>query len=637
MGKNEGEGKIGIVFVADHWGEYTGGIDVFNENLCKEMAYVVDHSSVSVICLIFGTMDTYYKSEYREKGIYLVSYKISKKEDIENIYKRVRKEVDNIAHCSRYIWIGHDLVTGEKAFTLSEEDKRDKCAVIFHTDYYSMHSGCPDIQERRRDGKDYEDENQKQINLAKKVDWSFLVGPMLYKRFEGVDNIKVIIPGLDINNRKENLGNYNQILTSGRFDRKTEHQKKWMEVCKGIGKAISLLVENGKNALDYQVIVYGFSSEYSATELEEEKIKIVKEIKSETQKHVDIKIDFRYFEKDRAKYLETLSKSNVFVMSSWYETFGLVAWEALEMGIPIVISEQSGLYMYMKEELGYLLKGLCGSFCVGANDPIDEIAKAIKEIFVCNKVKESAEELRKQMLKRNRWETLAIDIAKTVGIKNVMSADVFNDNACFEFTYASRKLMLDELKKRIQSKRIDNKIVFFDGISSENILRDETFFVELFDLLCSEGKEKVEVYFGYPTEKAIAERITQIDKESVDVDKLRNKAIAIAKLKETFMENWVAGNYNIEKEAFENALYRIHLVPLDKSPSVYINILDEEWYFTVKYEKRSSDNATLKLQLEGSREGMKQKQNLIEYMKFILNASDNSLESQNMIDKIDEW
>ena len=640
MKKKEKGQKTGIVFVADHWREYTGGIDVFNEKLCEEMAYVVDCSEVSTICLIFGTMCTQYRNDYEEKGIYLVSYRTAEDEILdEAYYKRVRKEVVNAAPCAKYIWIGHDLQTGEKALKLSEIESEDECAVIFHTDYFSMHPERPDQIERREKKDDYENRCDRQMDLAQKVNWPFLVGPKLNKRFGKVKKAKQIIPGMDVNCRKECLGNYNQIMTSGRFDENTKSQKKWLEVCIGIGRTIDILADRELNT-SYQVIVYGFSRDYSKEALEEMRKKAVKEIKEQTKNHINVNLDFRYFEKDRTKYLETLAKSNVFVMSSWMETFGLVAWEAVEMGIPIVVSENSGIYEYMKEELGYLLRGLCGSFSVVGKDPTQEMGKAILDILTSDKVKESAEELRKQMLKRNRWETLAIEIAKTIGIKNVMSADVFNDNACFEFVYASRKLFLDELKKRVQSKRIDNRVVFFDGISAENILNDSVFWGELLEMLCAEDKRNVEIFLGYPTEKAIAERISQIDKESVDVEKLKNKVKAIAQLKEEFKYNWencVYRDYKFNKEEFKNAINRIHLIPLDKSPSVYINVLDDEWYFTVKYEKRSSDNATMKLQLENSADGMRQKKNLIEHMKFILSVSEQTEENKNMVKQLEKW
>ena len=99
MKKREKGQKTGIVFVADHWREYTGGIDVFNEKLCEEMAYVVDCSEVSTICLIFGTMCTQYRNDYEEKGIYLVSYRTAEDEILdEAIIKELEKRLLMLLH-----------------------------------------------------------------------------------------------------------------------------------------------------------------------------------------------------------------------------------------------------------------------------------------------------------------------------------------------------------------------------------------------------------------------------------------------------------------------------------------------------------------------------------------------------------
>lgn len=153
--------------------------------------------------------------------------------------------------------------------------------------------------------------------------------------------------------------------------------------------------------------------------------------------------------------------------------------------------------------------------------------------------------------------------------------------------------------------------------------------------MCSGGKEKVEIYLGYPTEKAIDERISQIDEENVDAIALKEKAALIGKLKDTIKQILEEKNIDIDEEAYKTCLNRIHLIPLDKSPSVYINIFDDDWYFTIKYEKRSSENATMKL--ANSDEGIKQKQNLINHMRFILNASNHTTECQNMLQQIDKW
>ena len=45
----------------------------------------------------------------------------------------------------------------------------------------------------------------------------------------------------------------------------------------------------------------------------------------------------------------------------------------------------------------------------------------------------------------------------------------------------------------------------------------------------------------------------------------------------------------------------------------------------------------MKLQLENSLEGTRQKENLMEYMKFILSASEKNEENQYMLEQMKEW
>lgn len=638
MTGREEETENGIVFVADHWGEYHGGIDVFNESLCKAMAYVVEHSSVAVICLVFGAVGNQYVNESREKGIYIVRYIETAGERDET--RKCNAVIDDIRReipCKKYIWIGHDLHTGWTAYHLSQI-RREKCAVIFHTEYFSVHVDRLNAQRREEIALDYTQKRDQQEELARCVDWVFCVGPVVYQRFKNMRNAYEIIPGMDPNLLEDRIGEHNLIMTAGRFDADTDYQKKWNDTCDGIGKALDFMHDHRNNGAEYQIMVYGFSEKYTSEELDEIRKNITNNICNNSKDGIRVSVNLHYFDKTRTDFLKNLSRSSVFVMGSWKESFGLVAWEALSMGIPIVVSESSGIYLYMERELGYLLKGLCGSFEAGTQDSTKEMGSAIAGILVnADKIKDSTDVLRKEMSKRNKWETLAIKMAKKIGIKDVMSEEIFHNQKSFEFTYTERRLLLDEIKKRVQSRRINKRIVFFDGISSKNILCDEKFFAELVRMLCSDEKSQVEIYFGYPTKNAIIERISQIDGDNVDIKSLEEKVHRIANLKKFIDQMWSDNKIAVEEERYKACLDRIHLVPLDKSPSVYINILDDDWYFTVKYEKRSSENATMKLQLANSEEGGKEKQNLIDHMKFILKASQDEEESKKMLQQIETW
>ncbi|HKS40927.1 MAG TPA: DUF3856 domain-containing protein [Blastocatellia bacterium] len=56
------------------------------------------------------------------------------------------------------------------------------------------------------------------------------------------------------------------------------------------------------------------------------------------------------YTQDRQQLYSELSKASVALMPSWHEGFGLVAWEAIAAGVPLIVSIKSGVYRLLKEE-----------------------------------------------------------------------------------------------------------------------------------------------------------------------------------------------------------------------------------------------------------------------------------------------
>jgi len=75
---------------------------------------------------------------------------------------------------------------------------------------------------------------------------------------------------------------------------------------------------------------------------------------------------------DREKLLTMYRKSNIFVMPSYYETFGLVYIEAMSQGLPVIYTKGQGIDGYFKD-------GTVG-YSVNPND-IDDIVKKIEMII----------------------------------------------------------------------------------------------------------------------------------------------------------------------------------------------------------------------------------------------------------------
>ena len=66
------------------------------------------------------------------------------------------------------------------------------------------------------------------------------------------------------------------------------------------------------------------------------------------QRAVDLKL--LPFIQDRQALFDDLRSASVAMMPSWHEGFGLVSWEAIAAGVPLIISKKSGVYKFLEHE-----------------------------------------------------------------------------------------------------------------------------------------------------------------------------------------------------------------------------------------------------------------------------------------------
>lgn len=625
--------KKGIVFVTDKWGRFDdGGIDVFNQKLCEAMGYVMNKEEAVVVCLVIGAVQDQLIENAKNSNVTVISYNQGEDESLHQICSRAVSKVVSCMPSTEFIWMGHDIIFGEHVCYMAKI-REEKSAVIFHTDYFRVHADRCDNVTRREKENDNLSKSERQNNIAKKADYIFCVGPKVYKRFINLNRknkepVIQIIPGLEEKERGIDCKNKN-ILIAGRFFGNSEIQKNWKDVCEAVTIAMKELESRGVRTADYITTVYGFDFKMSNDELRELQINVNKEL---SNYEIRPTIHLKKFDNYRRSYLRELERSAIFVMGSELESFGMTAWEALAFEVPVVISESSGLYEYLEDDLGYLLKGLCGSFPACIGNIKENMGKSIADILTKPEKMRKATELLREMMSINKWENLAIKIAKKVGIDDVMDEMTYKNHDCFEFTYAERGLIVSEIKARVKNKKIKKRMVFFGGISRKLFWRDEElqdwdnqFASTLMQLLIDQCH--IHVYLCYETDGAIEQRGKEMGEEMERKEEiLYRKSKKIGLLKRTFEEKYGAN--------FENCKDRFHLVPLTKSPSVYINILDDDWYFSLKYENRTTQNATMKLR--NGEEGKSEKDRLLAHMRFIL--SDNKeIESKRLISELEEW
>jgi hypothetical protein len=94
------------------------------------------------------------------------------------------------------------------------------------------------------------------------------------------------------------------------------------------------------------------------------------------------------YTQDRSKLYEDLRSASVALMPSWHEGFGLVAWEAIAAGVPLILSENSGVYELLKENHPGAENGFVRSIMVGGSieepyfndDDLETVVDAINGI-----------------------------------------------------------------------------------------------------------------------------------------------------------------------------------------------------------------------------------------------------------------
>lgn len=106
---------------------------------------------------------------------------------------------------------------------------------------------------------------------------------------------------------------------------------------------------------------------------------------------------------DRGGIVDIMNKSHVLVVSSDYETFGVVAIEAMAMGIPVITTKSGGPEEFVNNEIGWV----CESNSV--KDLSENLAKSVLMYGAINK-----ENLRNYVIKNYSSKKISIQIKKII-------------------------------------------------------------------------------------------------------------------------------------------------------------------------------------------------------------------------------
>jgi tetratricopeptide (TPR) repeat protein len=417
-----------LVSFATRWGPQFGGINSFNQDLLKAFAAAFSQH-IQTFCIVLDASQNEIDDALNHQ-VNLISLSLGSSREFSasfavNAWQALSKR-NFTCDLMQTVWLGHDRITGEVALTAAK-DYGGRSVLIKHMSYDHYESFSENSALAAKKNK----EQQAVFNRANVV---MAVGPLLRDALADLldrPDIPMLVPGLPDNIKVKAVNKTFCGFISGRLSDDAKKIKQGHLGVAAFARAIhkadadSGLPDALRGTNEPKLTLRGVDFERHDSE---DHADAETELKMFAQKHAGrvIRMNALAFTTDRHDLFDDLRSSSVAMMPSWHEGFGLVGWEAIAAGVPLIVSKKSGLYRLLSE----LNNGLYSSLVY----PID-IAGSITEPFFQEKDQEAlaqkiieiakspeqakgrAQQLREELLKKYRWPDCAATLAEILGWK----------------------------------------------------------------------------------------------------------------------------------------------------------------------------------------------------------------------------
>lgn len=414
-----------LIFIADGWGAVNGGINSFNYDLVTACAHVKRTDRHTKICCVVPGLTTEQQTEMKNEGIIPITCSKELFQSPE-VIQVISETIQTNHEFQRYypdkcntFCVGHDIYTGNLSQQLAE-----KCGgwniVFHHMDYASYYLlDKPNVSS-------YEEKVNKQKKILCNADLICAVGPMLLQSAQdisrSVNSNKCIevFPGLAAFDALSTHPNRFNPIVFGRVEKDNQAIKQIPLAIDAFATAISMDKDTPIINNNPTLSVIGYEADNSDA--------LTKEVRRLQKKAAQIAgcicnvIPCPYIS-DRTKLGERLRAASVAMMLSFHEGFGLVGYEAIAAGIPLILSKNTGLYMFLKrEQLDHLVYPVQ---ITGSSSPekysqedLYTVAKALRNIRQAEgDYKKKALDLRDALLSKKdkySWEAVANSFVQNV-------------------------------------------------------------------------------------------------------------------------------------------------------------------------------------------------------------------------------
>lgn len=301
---------------ATAWSAKFGGINSVNYDLATAIAQLEGHK---VTCIVANSGAT---ESITDQNVAVVMVE----KNYEDAHKWLKDFLQNniVDIGESVIWIGHDLITGGIAI-MAKRLLAGNSVVIHHMDYANYY---------HLKDKNSREKISSQKHVLKNADVVFAVGPRLLTnakrlRPNSADTYELEIGRPDASVAKHRPFDF-RFAICGRISIAEESVK---NIGSAVRAAASILetLESNRGAIS---LIGSTCTDFKGFLARQPRAVAINEIP-----YID----------NRKEYFEELSDCDILLMPSVKEGFGLAAWEAICMAVPVVITKSSGLYQWLEE------------------------------------------------------------------------------------------------------------------------------------------------------------------------------------------------------------------------------------------------------------------------------------------------
>lgn len=398
------EKTLHIVLIATAWGPEEGGINSFNRPFAEALA-LVGSGSVDVSCAVTNwTVDA--ARDAKTAGVLLVPIKgDEEKRPLRDCCTEILAYLaEHRATTTVDAWVGHDVISGEAALEGAKTGGR--AVLVHHMDFF-------DYQNLKGGSGEKAAKNHKRQSGLFSTEHAILfgVGTELAAsavRLSARDaRAGVLVPGFPPSFRTNTSPDAAlRGIAAGRFTAAVEHLKQSKLAAAGFGHAIK---EAGDRMPAFDNVSIAFIG-VEPNRVEGGELETL--VRDRAGKMVNVVPSG--FELDPIAVTAQLSQSNLAIMPSYREGFGLAGWEAIGCEVPLVLGTETGLYKFIEAKLGG-----AGTGCVHGvrlnggdleEDDVISVAAAIIDIGRnLSRAKANASRLKKQLAAEVgcTWESTA--------------------------------------------------------------------------------------------------------------------------------------------------------------------------------------------------------------------------------------